>query len=67
MNMPELSGEETFVALRAVHPDAAVILSSGYSPSEVAERLVAQGRVAFLGKPYDPGALAALARELLDA
>ena len=39
--MPVLDGEQTFRELRAISPTARVILSSGYTNSEVSRRFAA--------------------------
>lgn len=52
MTMPGLSGEETLRRMRAVQPDVAILLSSGFSESEAMQRF-AENRVSgFLQKPY---------------
>jgi two-component system CheB/CheR fusion protein len=58
--MPEMNGPETVDRIREVHPDAAVLLVSGYADQPVAEG------IPFLPKPFTPATLAARVRELLD-
>ena len=53
MKMPGLSGEETFRALRELDPLLKVVLSSGYSETEVHRHFSESGIVAFLQKPYN--------------
>lgn len=53
LSMPGLSGEETFQQLRAINPQARVVLSSGYHPAEVARRFSNQRHHGFIQKPYD--------------
>ena len=55
--MPHLSGYETFTALKAIHPEVPVILSSGFSVEGEAQRIMDAGAVAFLQKPYQVGEL----------
>jgi CheY-like chemotaxis protein len=52
MVMPMLDGKATYQALRAVNPDAKVILVSGYSVDGDAELLLAQGAIDFVHKPF---------------
>jgi two-component system cell cycle sensor histidine kinase/response regulator CckA len=66
LTMPELNGEDTLVALRAVAPQARVLLISGYSESDRANRLTGVGRVGFLQKPFTREGLERKLRELLD-
>lgn len=50
--MPGIDGVSTFKKLRAVRPDIKVILASGFSQQEVAERFSGLGLSGFLPKPY---------------
>jgi PAS domain S-box-containing protein len=52
MTMPVLSGPETLQQIRASAPAVPVIMMSGYSEHEALGRLGAEGRVAFLPKPF---------------
>ena len=52
LSMPGLSGEETCSALRQISPRVKIILSSGYSQSEISERHADLDVTAFLQKPY---------------
>lgn len=52
LSMPGLSGEETLYQLLALDPQVKIILSSGYSQSEVRNLLNNQRIVAFLQKPF---------------
>jgi signal transduction histidine kinase/CheY-like chemotaxis protein len=60
MTMPRLSGEEALAGIRQVRPDVPVLLSSGFGDLEAVERLLDEGGVAFIQKPYR-------ASELIDA
>ena len=53
LSMPGQSGEETLMQLRALNPQARVILSSGYNQVEVARRFANAGYSGFIQKPYD--------------
>ena len=52
LTMPRMDGEETFDALRRQGCTAPVIISSGYSEYEVAERFAGRQVAGFLQKPY---------------
>ena len=52
MTMPDVSGVEVFLEVRAMQPDAKVILTSGFGERRTAERLEEHGVTAFLKKPY---------------
>jgi len=52
MSMPDMDGEATFRALRAIRGDLPVLLSSGFDAHETAARLAHIEGVDFLPKPY---------------
>ncbi len=52
MIMPGMRGEETFRRLKEMEPSVIVILASGYSLNEEAERIMRAGCRAFLQKPF---------------
>ncbi len=51
MTMPDLGGPEVLGMLRRIRPDVRVVLTSGYSEQDAARHL-AEGRCAFLQKPF---------------
>lgn len=53
LSMPGLSGQETLVHLQAINPHVKVLLSSGYSETEVSGRFANLGVAGFLQKPYN--------------
>jgi len=52
MVMPELSGKDTFFAMREINPKIKVIISSGYSVHGEAQELLNAGALFFLQKPF---------------
>ncbi len=62
--MPGMSGKATYTAMRAVDPDVAVLLMSGYTKNEDVQALLEQGARGFVMKPYS---VEVLARSLADA
>ena len=52
LSMPGLSGEDTLFKLRSIDPFVKVILSSGYSKSDISPLISQQTQTAFLAKPY---------------
>ena len=50
--MPEMSGRETFVAMRAMRPEQKIVLISGYDRGADSENLMAAGAIAYLRKPF---------------
>lgn len=52
LTMPRMDGGEAFEAIRAIDPEARVILTSGYSETDLTEKFADRGLFAFLHKPY---------------
>jgi PAS domain S-box-containing protein len=50
--MPHMGGSATFAAIRAINPQAKVILASGYTVEGEAQQLLDQGAHSFIQKPY---------------
>jgi CheY-like chemotaxis protein len=64
--MPGLTGEQTLVNLRTIRPDIPVLIVSGYSESDVLQRLANdRGPFKFLHKPFKRPELEQKLRELL--
>jgi signal transduction histidine kinase/CheY-like chemotaxis protein len=57
LTMPGLGGEDVLREIRAMKPEACVILSSGYNEVEVIRRFTGSGLAGFLQKPYAGSAL----------
>jgi PAS domain S-box-containing protein len=58
MTMPVMRGEEALRQIRAIKPDAPVVLTSGYNDAEAIRRLGEFGVSGFLQKPYKAAELA---------
>ena len=52
--MPEMNGTETLLRLREINPNVPVIITSGYSETEIAMSSVEARPAGFLQKPYRP-------------
>lgn len=65
VTMPELDGVEALREIRRCRADIPVILSSGYDPSGIEDRLGAAKPSAFIQKPYMPAALLEQLRAVL--
>jgi PAS domain S-box-containing protein len=57
LTMPNLNGEKCFYELQKLDPQVKVIISSGYSESEVAQKFAGKKIAGFLQKPYRLAAL----------
>ncbi len=66
LTMPQLDGLETFRELQRIRPGLPVILSSGYSESEAAERFAGFPLAAFIAKPYGEEELTSVVRRVLE-
>jgi signal transduction histidine kinase/ActR/RegA family two-component response regulator len=59
MIMPNMSGGQTFDALRKIAPGIKVLVASGYSIEVQAQEMLAQGCAGFIQKPFDVATLSA--------
>ncbi len=57
LTMPVMDGIQCYTELHRLDPDVRVIMSSGYSEQEVAQKFTGQGPSGFLLKPYTLSAL----------
>ena len=57
LTMPRMDGEEALRELRRINPEVRVILCSGYSAEEIADRFAGKGLAGFLPKPFGLAAL----------
>lgn len=63
--MPEMSGHEAFTVMREINPSVRIILASGYSVERRTHRLIDQGGVSFLKKPFREAQLLNVVAEAL--
>ena len=66
MIMPDMSGGETFNRLKAIKPDAKILLSSGYSLDGRASKIMKRGCNGFIQKPFNLKQISRKIREILD-
>ena len=64
MIMPGMGGSATFDRLKAIRPDVAVLLSSGYSLNGQAADIMRRGCRGFIQKPFTIGQLDQKIREV---
>lgn len=67
MIMPDMSGGETFNRLKAIKPDAKILLSSGYSLNGRASKIMKRGCNGFIQKPFNLKQISRKIRDILDA
>ena len=63
--MPDLDGEETFRAMKAIEPNLLAILTSGYQETEVTTHFLSNELAGFVQKPYLPETLAFKVKQAL--
>ena len=66
MVMPDMSGMETFDALREIDPDVKVLLSSGYSAEGPANEIMKKGCNGFIQKPFNISELSSKINSVMD-
>jgi CheY-like chemotaxis protein len=64
MVMPGMPGKQTYLALRAIDSNVAVLLMSGHTMNEQVQEILDLGVRVFVSKPYSIGALATALAEL---
>jgi CheY-like chemotaxis protein len=65
--LPVMDGDAVFDELRALNPDVAVVLSSGFAEQSKLGNMLAQGLRGFIPKPYTREKLLEQVRSTLDA
>ena len=66
MNMPTMSGKETFEKLKKIRPDIRVVVSTGYSNESLEPAMIENLIDGFLQKPYQMEELSKVLREAFD-
>ncbi|MDQ5978258.1 MAG: two-component system, cell cycle sensor histidine kinase and response regulator CckA, partial [Verrucomicrobiota bacterium] len=60
-----MGGEQTFKALRDLHPDVRAIIASGYDNDDMARQFLDMGFLGYLTKPYRVGDLGRVIKKVL--
>jgi two-component system cell cycle sensor histidine kinase/response regulator CckA len=66
LNMPKMSGKETFIRLKKIDPDVRVVISTGYGDRVIDASLGKAAGDTFLQKPYQVEELSKVLRLTLD-
>ncbi|MBW2358258.1 MAG: response regulator, partial [Deltaproteobacteria bacterium] len=66
MIMPDMGGGDTYDRLKEIAPDIKVLLSSGYSITGEATRILDRGCDGFIQKPFNTKQLSQKIRGILD-
>ena len=67
LGMPIMSGWECLEKLRRLDPQVKVVVATGYGGDDVERRVLEQGAVGFMNKPYSLDDMSRKLREILDA
>jgi two-component system, cell cycle sensor histidine kinase and response regulator CckA len=65
LTMPEMPGEKVAARLLEINPSVKIVISSGYSQSEVAKRIGSNLVAGFIQKPYHMNSLAKMIHSIL--
>jgi PAS domain S-box-containing protein len=65
LTMPEMDGEEALQAMREIHPEVRVLLSSGFGEMHAMSRFAGKGLAGFIQKPYQTAELLAQVEKAL--
>ena len=65
LTMPGLSGQETFLKIRAIAPGLPIVLSSGHDEAQALAPLEGENVAGYLQKPYPLSQMVDLVRKLL--
>jgi signal transduction histidine kinase len=63
--LPGMNGRELAKRLKALRPTMQVLFTSGYTRDVIAEHGILEPGTTYIAKPYTPGELSAMVRELL--
>ena len=63
--MPDLNGTAVFHELKTIDPDVQVILASGFGKNQAVDKLLEQGVLKFLSKPFNIRELTEALRDIL--
>ena len=66
MVMPEMDGMETFKEIKALSPDARILLSSGFAKADDLDRLNEMGLLGYVKKPYRKSDLSRAVADVLN-
>jgi PAS domain S-box-containing protein len=66
MNMPTMSGNETFMKLKEIKPDLRIVISTGYSNASLGPIPLLKHVDGFIQKPYQMEELSKVLREVFD-
>jgi DNA-binding NtrC family response regulator len=66
MIMPKQGGHQTFFKIKAIDPNAKILLSSGYVSEDEVKDLLSQGACGFIPKPHRLAKMAVAIRQVLD-
>jgi two-component system, cell cycle sensor histidine kinase and response regulator CckA len=66
IGLPGLTGIDEFKKLKELNPEVKVVFTSGFLELDMRNKLLKEGAKAFIQKPYQPGNVLQIVREVLD-
>jgi DNA-binding response OmpR family regulator len=54
IRMPGMNGVEAYLEIRRTHPDAKIVMMSGYADDTLVNTALDNGAIGLLSKPFDP-------------
>jgi PAS domain S-box-containing protein len=66
LGLPGMTGIDEFKKLKELNPKVRVVITSGFLDQDVRYKLLMDGAKAFIQKPYQPGNVLQIVREVLD-
>ena len=66
IRLPDIQGVDVLASLKAMHPDMAVVMVTGYASVETAVRALNEGASGYVMKPLDMDSVLAAVREALE-
>jgi nitrogen-specific signal transduction histidine kinase/ActR/RegA family two-component response regulator len=67
MGLPKLDGWEVFQRLRAINPALKAIVTSGYVDPELKDKMLQQGMMDVISKPFPPVEIVRMIRRVIDS
>ncbi|MGI9410002.1 MAG: response regulator [Hyphomicrobiaceae bacterium] len=54
IRMPGMNGVEAFIAVRSEHPNASIVMMSGFADEDLIQKALQNGALGLLAKPFNP-------------
>ena len=54
IRMPGMNGVEAFIAVKSEHPNASIVMMSGFADEDLIQKALQNGALGLLAKPFNP-------------